>query len=76
MFDRIYREYPGVFPRMFQKMRERGVRLSDYQEPYLSHVIYSFMFEGAGNKEIAKYFVAPPMPQINPTTVSEIEERF
>ena len=76
MFDEIYRQYPEVFPRMFKKMRVSGVRLSDYQEPYLSHIVYSFMFHGTGDKHVVRYFVIPPMPQVNPATISEIEERF
>jgi hypothetical protein len=75
MYDRLYSEYSGMFPRMFQKMRELNVRLSEYEEPYLSHVVYYFMFYGAG-KQLGNYFVVPPMPPINPGWIQEIEKRF
>lgn len=76
MFEKFYDEYPGLFPKMFEKMRELRVNLSRYKEPYLSHVLYYFMFYATGGQQISNYFVAPPMSPINPTTVSEIEDRF
>jgi hypothetical protein len=76
MFDGIYKKYSGVFPTMLQKMKELGVTLSRYGEPELSHVIYYFMFYAAGDKQIANYFVSPPMPPVNPTKISEYEGRF
>jgi hypothetical protein len=75
MFERLYNDYPSMFPKMFQKMRQLGVSLSRYQEPYLSHVVYYFMFYGAGSKEIANLFVRP-MPPINPRALSEIESSY
>ena len=50
MFDRIYGDYRGLFPRMFQKMRELRVSLSGLEDPYLSHVVYYFLFYGAGRQ--------------------------
>lgn len=76
MFDSIYREYPGVFPRMFQKMRELRVSLARYAEPDLSHVVYYFMFYAAGKNTVSNYFVSPPMPPVNPTKISEYETKF
>lgn len=76
MFDNLYREYPGVFPRMFQKMREAGITLTRYREPELSHVIYYFMFYAAGDKHVASYFVSPPMPPVNPLQISQFESKF
>jgi len=76
MFDRIYSEYRGIFPKMFQKMRElRSVALSGLEDPYLSHVVYYFMFFGAG-RQLTNYFVVPPMPPINPRWIQEIEEKY
>lgn len=75
MFHNIYKDYPGVFPKMFQKMIELGVTLTKYGEPELSHVIYYFLF-AAGNEKIAKYFVSPPMPPVNPSKISEYESTF
>ncbi|MGI0091535.1 MAG: hypothetical protein ACREBS_07490 [Nitrososphaerales archaeon] len=76
MFQKFYDVYPGMFPKMFQKMRGLGVVLSRFEEPYLSHLVYYFMFYGAGQQKISNYFVAPPMPPINPRTISDIEGRF
>jgi hypothetical protein len=76
MFERFYNQYPGIFPKMFQKMSELKVNLSRFQEPYLSHVVYYFLFYASGGQELSKYFIAPPMPPINPRTVTEIENRF
>lgn len=75
MFERLYDDYPGMFPRMFQKMRELSVGLARFEDPYLSHVVYYFMFYGAG-RQISNYFIAPPMPPVNPTTIMEIESKF
>ncbi len=76
MFERFQNDHPGMFPKMFQKMRELGVTLPRYQEPYLSHVVYYFIFYGAGSQQISRYFVAPPMPPINPTIIVSVEDRF
>lgn len=76
MFEGFYNEYHDMFPKMFEKMRELGVNLSRFDEPYLSHVLYYFMFYATGGQQISNYFVAPPMSPINPTTISEIEEKF
>lgn len=76
MFDGIYREYPGVFPTMFKKMRELGVDLSRYVEPDLSHVVYYFMFYAAGNNRVSNHFVSPPMPPVNASKISGYEVKF
>ena len=75
MFDRLYHDYRGMFPRMLQKMRELRVSLEGVGEPYLSHIIYYFMFYGAG-RPVANYFVVPPMPAINPSWLGELEARY
>jgi len=75
MFDRLYSDFRGMFPRMFSKMRELGVSISGLQDPNLSHIVYYFMFYGAG-KQIANYFVVPPMPPINPNLIQELERRY
>ncbi len=75
MFDRIYDEYRGLFPKMFQKMRELRVSLSGLEDPYLSHLVYYFMFYGAG-RQLTNYFVVPPMPPINPKRIQEIEGKY
>jgi hypothetical protein len=74
MFERLYNENPGMFPKMFRKMKETGVSLGGFSEPYLSHVLYYFMFHGAG-RQLGNYFV-PPMPPINPSRLEELEARF
>lgn len=76
MFERLYNEFPGMFPRMFQKMQELKVSLTQFSEPYLSHIIYYFMFYAAGKNELANHFVVPPMSAINPKWIQEIEGRF
>ncbi len=75
MFDRLYSDFHGMFPRMFSKMRELRVTISGLQDPYLSHTVYYFMFYGAG-RQIANYFVVPPMPPINPNLIQELEKRY
>jgi hypothetical protein len=75
MFDRLYNDFHGMFPRMFQKMRELNVSLSGLQDPYLSHTVYYFMFYGAG-RQITNHFVSPPMPPINPSLIQEMERRY
>jgi len=75
MFDRLCNDFRGMFPRMFQKMRELHVGISGMQDPYLSHTVYYFMFYGAG-KQVADYFVSPPMPPINPNLIQELERKY
>jgi len=75
MFDRIYNDYRGLFPKMFQKMRELHVSLAGLEDPYLSHVVYYFMFYAAG-RQLTNYFVVPPMPPINPKWIQEIEAKY
>ena len=75
MFDRLFSDFRGMFPRMFQKMRELGVSISNLQDPYLSHTVYYFMFYGA-SRQVANYFVVPPMPPINPNLIQELERRY
>jgi hypothetical protein len=75
MFDGLYRGNQGMFPEMFQKMRELRVSLSGYSDPELSHVIYYFMFYAAG-EQVGRYFVSPPMPPINPKLIARFEEKF
>ena len=75
MFERLYSDFRGMFPRMFQKMRELGISLVGYEEPRLSHVIYYFMFYAAG-RQLTNYFVSPPMPPINPAWIMELERRY
>lgn len=75
MFDRLCNDFQGMFPRMFQKMRELRVTITGLQDPYLSHTVYYFMFYGAG-RQIANYFVSPPMPPINPNLIQELERRY
>jgi hypothetical protein len=75
MFDRLYGDFRGMFPRMFQKMRELHATISSLQDPYLSHTVYYFMFFGAG-RPVANYFVVPPMPPINPNLIQELERRY
>lgn len=76
MFERIYSDYSGVFPKMLHKMMELGVELSRYREPELSHVIYYFMFYATGSKQVSNYFVCPPMLPINPGTILQLEAKF
>jgi len=75
MFDRLFGDFPGMFPKMFLTMRELRVSLQNLEEPYLSHVVYYFMFYGA-SRQIVNYFVVPPMPPINPGWISEIESKY
>ena len=75
MFDRLYNDFRGMFPRMFHKMQELRVTISGLSDPYLSHTVYYFMFFGAG-KQVANYFVVPPMPPINPNLIQELERRY
>jgi hypothetical protein len=75
MFDRIYNDYHGLFPKMFQKMRDLHVSLSGYEDPYLSHVVYYFMFYAAG-RQLTNYFVVPPMQPINPKWILEMEGKY
>ena len=75
MFERLYKTYPGMFSRMFKKMRELGVSLARYSDPVLSHVVYYFMFFGA-QKALGKYFVSPPMPMIDLRAFQDLEARF
>lgn len=75
MFDRLYSDFRGMFPRMFQKMRELRISLDGLQDPFLSHTVYYFMFYGAG-RPVANYFVVPPMPPINPNLIQELESRY
>lgn len=76
MFERFYMEYEGIFPRMFQKMQQLRITLQSYSEPYLSHVAYYFLFYGARSINLANDFVVPPMPQVNPSWLEELEKRF
>lgn len=75
MFENLYSEYPGMFSRMFQKMRELNVDLRKFEEPYLSHAVYYFMFYGAG-RELSEHFIVPPMYFINPSVISQLEVKF
>ena len=75
MFEKLYKTYPGMFSRMFKKMRELGISLASYSDPYLSQVVYYFMFFGA-QKALGRYFVSPPMPTINMGTFQELESKF
>jgi hypothetical protein len=76
MFEKFYGDYPDMFPKMFRKMVELKVVLSRFQEPYLSHVLYYFMFYATGTQQLSKQFVVPPMPPINPKTIYDIEGKF
>ena len=76
MFEKFYNQNEGMFPRMFQKMKQLQISLQLFSEPYLSHVIYYFMFYGARSTDLAKHFVVPPMPSVNPGWLQEIERRF
>jgi hypothetical protein len=75
MFDRLYSDFPGMFSKMFGKMRELRVSLQNLDEPYLSHVVYYFMFYGA-SRQLVNYFVVPPMPPINPKWISDLESKY
>ena len=75
MFERLYKTYPGMFARMFKKMREIRISLASYDEPYLSQVVYYFMFFGA-QRALGRYFVSPPMPQIDLRAFQELESKF
>lgn len=75
MFERLYKTYPGLFPGMFQKMRELRVTLSEFEDHYLSQVVYYFMFYGAG-RALGRFFVSPPMPQIDLRAFQALESRF
>ncbi|MHB2036159.1 MAG: hypothetical protein ACYCPW_05385 [Nitrososphaerales archaeon] len=73
MFERLYKTYPGMFSRMFQKMRELSVTLSEFEDP--SQVVYYFMFHGA-QRALGRSFVCPPMPQIDFRAFQTLESRF
>ena len=75
MFDRMQKQHPHMFAKMFQKMRELGVRLGGLDEPHLSHVIYYFMF-CASDSEVGRFFIVPPMPPINPTLMQKLEDKY
>ena len=75
MFDKMHRESPKMFAKMFQKMRELGVKLGRLDEPRLSHTIYYFMFL-AGGSEVGRLFIVPPMPSINLTLIKELENKY
>lgn len=75
MFDHLYSDFHGMFARMFQKMRELRISISGMQDPYLSHNVYYFMFYGAG-RQVADYFIVPPMPPINPNLIQQLESRY
>jgi hypothetical protein len=75
MFDRLYSDFPGMFPKMFAKMRELRVSLQNVEDPRLSHIAYYFMFYGAG-RPLVNYFVVPPMPPINPKLISDLESKY
>jgi len=73
MFERLYKSYPGLFPRMFQKMRELHVTLSEFEDS--SQVVYYFMFHGA-QRVLDRSLVSPPMPQIDFHAFETLESRF
>jgi hypothetical protein len=75
MFDQLYRTYRGMFPRMLQKMRELRISLSGLEDPYLSQVVYYFMFYGA-QRALGRYFVSPPMPPIDLLAFQKLESDF
>ena len=75
MFERLYKTYPGMFARMFRKMKELRISLVSYNEPQLSQVVYYFMFFGA-QKALGRYFVSPPMPMINIGVLQDLESKF
>jgi len=75
MFERLYKSYPGMFPRMFQKMRELHISLAGLSDPYLSQVVYYFMFYGA-QRALGRHFVSPPMPQIDLASFQKLESTY
>ena len=75
MFDSFYRNYPGMFARMFQKMKQLRISLEGLQDTYLSQVVYYFMFWGA-NRALGRSFVSPPMPEIDLRMMSNLDSRF
>ncbi|MFI5419953.1 MAG: hypothetical protein ACHQ1H_03200 [Nitrososphaerales archaeon] len=75
MFEQLYNDFPGMFPKMFAKMRELRVSLQNVEDPRLSHTVYYFMFYGAG-RQLVNYFVVPPMPPINPRIISDLESTY
>ncbi|GEM_PF-4906463 len=75
MFDQLYRSYPGMFTRMFQKMRELRVSLEGLADPFLSQLVYYFMFYGA-QRALGRHFVSPPMPQIEFRAFQNLESKY
>ena len=73
MFERLYKNYPGLFPRMFQKMRELRATLSEFEDS--SQVVYYFMFHGA-QRALGRSFVSPSMPPIDFRVFQTLESRF
>ncbi len=64
-----------MFPRMFQKMRELHISLAGLSDPYLSQVVYYFMFYGA-QRALGRHFVSPPMPQIDLASFQKLESTY
>jgi hypothetical protein len=75
MFSFFFKKHSSMFPRMLQKMQELRISLSGQSDPYLSHLLYYFMFYGA-ERNIRRYFVSPPMPPLNFSLFRSLEETF
>ncbi|MHB8567269.1 MAG: hypothetical protein ACYC7D_13190 [Nitrososphaerales archaeon] len=75
MFERMYKTYPGMFPRMFRKMQELRISLEGLLDPLLSQTVYYFMFYGA-QRALGRYFVSPPMPLIDIRVMSNLESKY
>ena len=64
MFERLYKTYPGMFARMFKKMRELRISLATMTNLIFLRLFTTSCSSGA-QKALGRYFVSPPMPQID-----------